>query len=236
MHQIGFTRGILTHQCFSNVTVLLNFTHAAPHSSADSAAPVWAAVRSAWMHTARRKVATSATQRVKWAPMKLLIIRHAKAEERPTTGLFKKKDASRRLTDEGRKIMRKIAKALREIAPAIDMLVSSPLVRARETADIVADVFGLKNVSEQPLLAPDGDKQALINWLKEQPAEHTVAIVGHEPHLSSFASLLIGGKDEALLVLKKGASCLIEFNDIPAPGAGKLSWLLQPAQLKKIDA
>lgn len=168
--------------------------------------------------------------------MKLLIIRHAKAEGRPTTGLFKKKDASRRLTDEGRKIMRKIAKALREIAPAIDTLVSSPLVRARETADIVADVFGIKNVFEQPLLAPEGDKQALINWLKEQPVEKTLAIVGHEPHLSSFASLLISGKDEALLVLKKGASCLIEFNDTPAPGAGKLLWLLQPAQLKKIDA
>lgn len=168
--------------------------------------------------------------------MKLLIIRHAKAEERPTTGLFKKKDASRRLTEEGRKSMRKAAKALREIAPAIDILASSPLVRARETADIVADVCDIKEVLEQPLLAPDADKQALINWLKEQPAERTVAIVGHEPQLSAFASLLLGGKDEALLVLKKGACCLIEFNDAPAAGAGTLLWLLQPAQLRKIDA
>lgn len=168
--------------------------------------------------------------------MKLLIIRHGKAEERPTTGLFKKKDASRRLTDSGRKSMRKNAKGLREIAPDIDVLVTSPLVRARETADIVAEVFGITNVLEQPLLAPEGDKQALINWLKDQKAQHTLAIVGHEPQLSSFASLLISGKDEALLVLKKGACCLIEFNDAPAPGAGTLLWLLQPGQLKKIDA
>lgn len=167
--------------------------------------------------------------------MKLLIIRHAKAEDRSTGLLARKKDADRRLTDEGRKEMRKNAKGLREIAPDIHILATSPLPRAHETAEIVADVLGLRKIADLPLLAPDGDKQALIAWFKDQPAEATVAIVGHEPYLSSLASLLLSGKERPLLALKKGACCLIEFEHVPAIGAGVLLWLLQPGQLKKID-
>jgi phosphohistidine phosphatase len=168
--------------------------------------------------------------------MKLLIIRHAKAEERSGRLFMRKKDADRRLTDEGRKDMRKHAKGLREIAPTIDVLATSPLVRARETAEIVAEVFGVSKIVELALLAPESDKQALLAWLKEQAADATIAIVGHEPHLSSFASLLIGEQERTVLTLKKGACCLIEFEDSPAAAAGVLLWLLQPGQLKKIDA
>jgi phosphohistidine phosphatase len=167
--------------------------------------------------------------------MQLLIIRHAHAEDRsgPFSG---KRDADRRLTDAGRKQMRKTAKGLREIAPAIDVLAASPLVRARETAEIVAKSFGVRETTELALLAPDGDHEALIAWLSEQPADATVALVGHEPHLSSFASRLIGAGDGSALALKKGASALIEFHDRPRTGNGTLLWLLQPRQLRKIDA
>lgn len=168
--------------------------------------------------------------------MRLLVIRHAKAEDRPASLFFKKSDADRRLTEEGREDMRKIAKGLRELAPEIDVLASSPLARARETAEIVAKVLRIPNIVEQPLLAPDADDQALIAWLKEQPAKATVAIVGHEPQLSSFASLLVSGKERSMLALKKGACCLIEFEHAPAVGGGMLLWLLQPGQLRKIDA
>jgi phosphohistidine phosphatase len=167
--------------------------------------------------------------------MKLLIIRHGKAEER--SGLLSlKRDATRRLTKEGRKEMRKIAKGLREIAPTPNVLATSPLPRARETAEVVADVLGVGKVDEQALLAPGADKTALIAWLGRQGREATVAIVGHEPDLSGFASFAIAGAQSARLELKKGGCCLIEFENVPAAGGGTLRWLLQPGQLRKLDA
>jgi len=162
--------------------------------------------------------------------MKLLIIRHGKAEDLPA-----KRDAARALTEEGRREMRKTVKGLREIVPAIDVLATSPLVRARETAEIVADIFGLSDVAEQPLLAPGADKQALIAWLRGHASDATVAVVGHEPDLSALASLAISAKAAAVLELKKGACGLIEFKTIPAAGDGTLLWLLQPGQLRRLD-
>jgi len=166
--------------------------------------------------------------------MKLLIIRHAEAEELSGSLSGRKRDAERRLTDAGRKSIRKAAKGLREITPEIDVLATSPLVRAFETAEIVARVFGNVDVTELAPLAPEGNKQALITWLSEQPAEANVAIVGHEPDLSSFASLLIDGNGSSRITLKKGGCCLIEFSDSPSAGNGTLLWLLQPGQLRKI--
>src|SRR5205814_8993182 len=126
------------------------------------------------------------------------------------------------------------AKGLREIAPKIDVLASSPLVRARETAEIVANVMGLEGIAQETLLSPGSDTNALIAWLRGHAAGATVAIVGHEPDLSAFAALAIGAKETAL-ELKKGACCLIEFKNAPAAGDGMLLWLLQPGQLRKLD-
>ena len=116
-------------------------------------------------------------------------------------------------------------------------LISSAVLasRARETAEIVADVFAIKNIVELPLLKPDADKHALIEWLKKQPASATIAIVGHEPHLSAFTSLLVAGDEQPILALKKGACCLVEFDEAPGIDAGVLLGLLQPGQLRKID-
>ena len=163
--------------------------------------------------------------------MRLLIIRHAEAEEATAD----RDDADRRLTSDGNKEMRKVAKGLREIAPRIDAIATSPLVRARETAEIVANVLDVDRIVEQPALAPGGDKQELLDWLLEQAPEATVAVVGHEPYLSTLASLLVSGGEQALLSLKKGACCLIEFERRPSVGAGVLAWLMQPKQLRKLD-
>lgn len=167
--------------------------------------------------------------------MKLLIIRHARAEDRSDL-LSVKHDAERRLTEVGRKDMHKTAKGLREIAPAIDTVATSPLVRARETAEIVARVLGVRETTELACLAPDGDHDALDAWLGQQPADAAVALVGHEPHLSSLASRLIGAGDRSALTFKKGACALLEFRNRPRSGNGILLWLLQPGQLRKIGA
>jgi len=168
--------------------------------------------------------------------MRILLIRHGKAEDRGlVSSLSSKKDALRALTETGRRDMRKAAKGLRKLAPDIDVIMSSPLVRARETAEIVAKVFGVNEIAEQPLLSPGSDAAALLTALQRYADGSTVALVGHEPDMGLLAALLLVGKETELLVFKKGACALIEFNAKPAAGRGKLSWLLQPGQLRKLD-
>lgn len=165
--------------------------------------------------------------------MQILIIRHAKAGQRAMLGFLGKKDTARPLTDAGRKDMRKVAKALSALLPGIDLIASSPLVRARETADIVSRRFDDIPVRELASLAPGGAKEEVLAWLREQKPSATVALVGHEPDLGMLASWLLNGSEESFLTLKKGSACLIEVTEKPAPGSGRLEWLLPPATLRK---
>jgi phosphohistidine phosphatase len=156
--------------------------------------------------------------------MQLLIIRHGIAEDGTP-------DEERALTDKGRRRMRKIAAGLRRIVPSLEALATSPLVRARQTADIVAHQYDLKPeiVAE---LAPAAPLGRLREWLAAH-AHGVVAIVGHEPGLSTFASWLISARPESHLVLKKGGACLIDLNALE-PGVGTLEWLLTPKQLRAL--
>ncbi len=165
--------------------------------------------------------------------MQILIIRHAKAEQRGLLGFIGKRDAARPLTDGGRKDMRKTAKVLRTLVPELDVLAASPLVRARETADIVSGRYDDLPVTELAALAPGGAKEDVLAWLRDLKPAATVALVGHEPDLGILASWLLGGGAESFLPLKKGAACLIDMRDSPAPGSGRLTWLLPPAVLRK---
>lgn len=166
--------------------------------------------------------------------MMVLIIRHAKAEPRAMPGLSDKKDAARPLTDAGRRNMHKAAKGLRTLVPELDQLVTSPLVRAQQTAAIVSERYADMPVTELALLAPGGSMPALLAWLREQPAAATVALVGHEPDLGVFASYLLSESKESFISLKKGAACLIEFTERPVAGDAKLEWLLQPNELREL--
>jgi phosphohistidine phosphatase len=162
--------------------------------------------------------------------MQLLIIRHARAEER---GLLRR-DAGRRLTKDGRADMRKAAKGLSRLIDNLDVLATSPLARARETADILADVLDGPAPTGLQLLEPGGSTEKLLAWIAEQPADATVALVGHEPDLSCFAGYVLGGKADSFVELKKGAACLISFEREPKAGEGRLQWLLAPSQLRKL--
>ncbi len=165
--------------------------------------------------------------------MKVLLIRHARAQERTAPGALARRDHARRLTEAGRKDMRRAAKGLRKIAPDLDILASSPLVRARETAEIVERVFGGPEITELAALAPGAVAEELLNWLRDQRAG-TVALVGHEPNLSRMAAYLLTGEARGFLELKKGAACMLEFESAPAAGAGTLSWSLAPGQLRRL--
>jgi phosphohistidine phosphatase len=162
--------------------------------------------------------------------MQVLIIRHGRAEDRASDG----RDASRRLTEDGRARMREVARGLKTQIDAIDCLATSPLPRARETAGIVADVMGATPPEPLDLLAPGVDAKAVLRWLASQPSSATVALVGHEPDLSRLATAFTSGGTSAAVVLKKGAVCLIEFDGEPAMGTGTLVFLMQPAQLRRL--
>jgi phosphohistidine phosphatase len=166
--------------------------------------------------------------------MQIVIIRHARAEDRAGFAGFGQRDAERRLTEAGRKDMRRAAKGLRKIAPDLDVLAASPLARARETAEIVARVFGGPDPTELAALAPGAGAAALLEFLGAQAPQAAVALVGHEPDLSGFAAVLLAAAERGFIELKKGAACLIAFPGHPEPGTGTLAWALAPGQLRKL--
>jgi phosphohistidine phosphatase len=166
--------------------------------------------------------------------MKLLFIRHGRATERSLLTLTTRREQARPLTDAGRKDMRKAAKGLRKMAPDIDVLASSALVRARQTAEIVQRVFGCKEILTVAPLSPGGAPEKLLAWLDTQPDDVTVALVGHEPDLSRITAWFLTETSAAFLSYKKGGAALIDFEGRAMPGRGQLMWLATPGQLRRL--
>lgn len=165
--------------------------------------------------------------------MNLLIVRHGIAVERGDPAY--PWDDDRPLTPEGMHKFRISARGLREVAPRLERIVVSPLIRARQTAEILRDAAapGLELVIE-PHLEPGGDFDSTAKALLAFQ-EETIAIVGHEPHVSGFtAYLLAGPQSHASLLFKKGAAALVTFPGRLQPGAGTLQWLMQPGALRAV--
>lgn len=168
--------------------------------------------------------------------MKLLVIRHAIAEDREEFASTGGSDARRPLARRGRSRMKRGARGIRSLVPTLDVLGTSPLVRAAQTAEIVAAAYGDLVIETVPDLSPQRALEGLLPWLQSHPAEATVAAVGHEPHLGQLVGWLLTGGSESFLELKKGAACLLEFDDAPAPGGAILLWALAPSQLRALAA
>ncbi len=165
---------------------------------------------------------------------RLILIRHAIAEERRVTAPARHDDALRALTKDGRAKMERAAHGLRCLEPSIDILGSSPLLRATQTAAIVSAAYDDLPVATASAFAPEAPLEAGLDWLAQQPTGGTVAIVGHEPHLGTFATWLLTGTDESRMPLRKGGACVIEFASRPNKGEGQLIWFLPPATLRTI--
>lgn len=159
--------------------------------------------------------------------MHLLLIRHARAEER----MLNKRDRTRALTQDGRRRMHKAARGLRTLVPQLTHIATSPLLRARQTAEIVAAVYDPSEIVSLPALSPGAEAHDVLAWLLTQTNEAVFALVGHEPELSQLAGWLLSGKLSGFVQFKKGAAAFIEFAETPAAGKGKLEWLLTAAQL-----
>jgi phosphohistidine phosphatase len=161
--------------------------------------------------------------------MKLLIIRHAAAVPHGTPGIA---DDDRPLTPKGKEKFRVAAQGLARIADRPDVLLTSPLPRARATADLAARAFKRIEPSVEPALA-HGGVDAIVAALGHQPPEATVAIVGHEPVLGALLARLLGAPDEARLPFKKGGAALVDLPEGPS-GRARLIWFLKPRILRRL--
>ena len=165
--------------------------------------------------------------------MKLLLVRHAIAEDAETFITAGGSDAQRPLTEIGRKKMRKGANRLRSQLGQIDVLASSPLLRARETANIIARAYGDIPIMERPELDYSYPPEAVVDWLSQCSGE-TVVAVGHEPQLGLLSGLLLADVPRSLIVFRKGGMALFEFSGRPVAGRGVLNWALTAGQLRSL--
>jgi phosphohistidine phosphatase len=164
--------------------------------------------------------------------VKLLIIRHGPAGDRAEWEAEGRDDRLRPLTLQGKKEMRRVAEGLARVVSKIDLLATSPLVRAVQTAEIVASHFDCDPVTVEAL-APGHDPDEVMRWLRGQRGD-TIAVVGHEPDLSTLACYLLTAKPSSFLTLKKSGTGLLDLDDPPGPGKARLEWLLVPRVLKQL--
>ena len=165
--------------------------------------------------------------------MNLYLMRHAIAVAGDEPGVDT--DGERPLSPKGIKRMRKAARGLKRLEIPFDALLTSPLLRARQTADVVAPLIGLEGQIEVISgLTPESLVDNLISDLTGYQNREHLLLVGHEPLLSQMMAFLLTGKknQELGIELKKGGLCRIEIDGLPPDKPGKLHWLLAPKQLR----
>jgi phosphohistidine phosphatase len=161
--------------------------------------------------------------------MKLLIIRHAAAVPRGTPGMA---DDDRPLTPQGKTKFRAAAKGLARVVDRPDLLLTSPLPRARATADIAAGAFRRIEAKVEPALAGES-VEGIVAALRKLPSAQSVAIVGHEPVLSALLARLLGASQPDRLAFKKGGAALVDLPGGPS-APGRLDWFLKPRILRTL--
>jgi phosphohistidine phosphatase len=166
--------------------------------------------------------------------MDLLVVRHAIAEDREVFAETGRDDAERPLTGAGRRKFEKGARGLRKLVESIDVLATSALVRAMETGEILEAAYGMDGRAVRlEELAPNAQPPSLVAWLRRQRDSSLVAIVGHEPHLSSVVEHLLVGRRAGFVSLRKGGACLLGLGATPEARRAELRWLLTAAQLRR---
>ena len=131
--------------------------------------------------------------------------------------------------------MRQIAKGLRALGVEFDLILSSPFVRATETAEILASVFKMKKEMQfSGNLVPMGDPGMLIAEINENYTATNIAFVGHEPFLTAMVGLLVSENERIDLTLKKGGVCHLSADDLYHTHKATLQWLLTPGILVEI--
>jgi phosphohistidine phosphatase len=160
---------------------------------------------------------------------KIYLVRHGIAADR---GDDWPDDAKRPLTSKGVARMRQIVRGLRHLDIVLDLVLTSPLVRARQTAALLVE--GLKPVPTlvvTPALTPGTPPAQTAEALAEFRKARRVALVGHEPGIGELAAWLVGANTP--VPFKKGGICRIDVASFPPTGSGQLIWLATPRMLRR---
>lgn len=167
--------------------------------------------------------------------MDLLILRHAIAFPKDPSRW--PDDSGRPLTAEGVKRARRAAAGLKRIARRPELVLTSPLVRARDTAMIFKQAAGWPEAVQCEALAPSGTPEAVLETLRRRGAKahRVVAVVGHQPHLGRLLALCLRGDTlPEAFGLKKSAIVCLHFDGPPHVGQAVLTALLPPRALRRI--
>ena len=164
------------------------------------------------------------------ATVALYLVRHAIAAER---GPKWPDDGKRPLTHKGMARMRLVVRGLRRLGAEIDLVLTSPLVRAQQTAEILAEGLGTApHVTVLKALAPGEPPSAVAAALATHPSARGIALVGHEPGLGELAAWLTSAREP--IEFKKGGVCRIDVAALPPGRNGKLVWLALPKMLRAL--
>ncbi len=166
--------------------------------------------------------------------MDVLLIRHAPAEDREQFAQTGQADELRPLTPRGIERMQLAARGLMTLALPIERLITSPLVRAQQTAQILAPALEIRQFDTEAMLSAEVSTENLIDWLRKQPRVDGLALIGHEPNLSHLAETLLCGAATGTMPLKKGGAVLLRFSDAVGAGQGQLIWALTPGILRAL--
>jgi phosphohistidine phosphatase len=164
--------------------------------------------------------------------MRLYIVRHAIAALQGVPGI---RDDDRPLTEEGIEKMRKAARGLRMLAYLPEIILSSPLIRATQTAEILLKEFGKGELEITDTLAPAGSRADLYRKIEAYGKKYTsLMLVGHQPSLGEIAGEISWGSSECYVEFKKGGACVIELKTLHGIPTGNLIAFLPPSVLHKI--
>jgi len=165
--------------------------------------------------------------------MELYVMRHGKAAE-PDPKLYPSDD-QRPLTEAGRRDLEQIAAAMKLMKLEINLILSSPLVRARQTAEIVAKTLGItKKLLYSDSLAQNEVKPVIEEIKRAYKGETSLLLVGHEPQLSELVSTLLTGGPDMVLNFKKGGLIKLQIKRIGLNRCANLEWLMAPRQMAQI--
>jgi len=162
----------------------------------------------------------------------VLVVRHAEAEDPSDALLAGHSDAQRRLTRAGVHQMRRGATGLATLVDEIQVILSSPLARAVQTAEILLNAFPQAKWQQHVRLAPGFDPGKLLSWISRQTG--TITLVGHEPDLSQLIGYMTTGVARSLVHMKKGNVCCLEMPDHTRPGEARIAWCLTLKQLARL--
>lgn len=163
--------------------------------------------------------------------MNVYLVRHGIAVPRGMSGAMD--DAARELTPVGMKKMRRNAAALLKLGVVIDEVWTSPFVRARQTARILAEGLGLRAAPRVvKALEPGGEVAEVLNKLGLLVNRKGVALVGHEPDLGGLATRMLTPAAHSVFEFRKGAIACIAVDDFKPPPEGRLQWMLTSGQMR----